>query len=115
MPRPLPAAVPELIVRLGKPMHPLIISIACLGLLLWGAGCKGKWASSARPLTIESVRQMSPTNSPRIFFEQRGGEIFVLVVDKYGDAHVHQLIYQGMSKPQVLELLKQKQKELEAQ
>jgi hypothetical protein len=56
---------------------------------------------------------MSPTNSEHISFEERGGEIFVSVGDRSGDAHIHKLIYEGISKQQALEILKQKQTELE--
>jgi hypothetical protein len=56
---------------------------------------------------------MNPTNTAQISFEERGGEIFVTVVDKYGDGHIHKLSYEGISKQKALEMLKQKQTELE--
>ena len=97
-------------------MRPLIILAACAGLLMGGAGCKPRsTASSAIPLTIQSVRQMSPTNATHISCEERGGEIFVSVTDRFGDAHIHKLTYEGISRQQALEVLKQKQTELEAQ
>ncbi len=58
---------------------------------------------------------MSPTNSTHISFEERGGEILVSVVDRLRDAHIHKWIYEGISRQRALEILKQKQTELEAQ
>ena len=56
---------------------------------------------------------MSPTNSTRISFEERGGEIFVTLTDKLGDNHIHKLELGTLSKQQALDILKQKQIELE--
>jgi hypothetical protein len=56
---------------------------------------------------------MSPTNTAQMSFQERDGGIFVTVVDKSGDGHIHKLSYEGISKQQALELLKQKQTELE--
>ena len=79
----------------------------CLG----AVGCTGK--SSAFPLSVQQVRQMSPANSTHISFEERSGEIFVSVTDKLGDSHIHKLELGTLSKQQALDLLKQKQMELE--
>ena len=83
-------------------------SALCLG----ATGCRQQ-QSSAFPLSVETVRQMSPTNTAQISFQERDGEIFVTVVDKLGDGHIHKLSYEGISRQQALELLKQKQTELE--
>ncbi len=93
-----------------------LISAACAGLMLGGWGCGPRsTASSAIPLTMQSLREITPTNSTHISFEEKGGEIFVSVADRFGDAHIHKLIYEGISRQQALEILKQKQTELEAQ
>jgi len=81
-------------------------------MFLGAVGC-GQQQSSAFPLSIETVRQMNSTNTAQILFQERGGEIFVTVVDKYRDGHIHKLSYDGISKQQALELLEQKQTELE--
>ena len=83
----------------------------CLALCLGAVGCTGK--SSAFPLSVQEVRQLSPTNSTRISFEERSGEIFVSVTDKLGDSHIHKLEFGTLSKQQALDILKQKQIELE--
>ncbi len=74
-------------------------------------GCREQ--TSAFLLNLQQVRQMSPTNSMHISFEERSGKIFVSVVDKFGDSHIHNLDFGGVSKQQALEFLKQKQTELE--
>ena len=56
---------------------------------------------------------MSSTNATHISFEERGGEIFVSVSDKPGDSHIHKLEFGTVSKQQALDILKQKQIELE--
>lgn len=88
-----------------------MILVTCSALLLGAVGCKPQ--SSAMPLTLQAVRQFDPTNTAQISFEERGGEIVVSVIDKYGDGHIHKLICEGTPKQQALELLKQKQTELE--
>jgi len=90
----------------------LMILAAGLALCLGAAGC-GPHQSSAFPLSVETVRQLSPTNTAQISFQEHGGEILVTVVDKSGDSHIHRLNYEGISRQQALELLKQKQAELE--
>ena len=85
-----------------------VCSVLCLGV----TGCSEQ--SSAFPLSLQQVRQMSPTNSMHISFEERGGKIFVSVIDKFGDSHIHNLDFSGVTKQQALEVLKQKQTELEA-
>jgi hypothetical protein len=91
--------------------HPTNVLAVCLALCLGAVGCTGK--SSAFPLGVQEVQQMSPTNSTRISFEERNGEIFVSVTDQLGDSHIHKLEYGTLSKQQALEILKQKQIELE--
>ena len=83
----------------------------CLALCLGLVGCTKK--SSAFPLSVQAVQQMSPTNSMRISFEERSGEIFVSVTDKFGDSHIHKLELGTLSKQQAVAILKQKQIELE--
>ena len=90
----------------------LMVLAAGLALCLGAAGC-GQHQSLAFPLSLETVRQLSATNTAQISFQERGKEIFVTVVDKHGDGHIHKLSYEGISRQQALDLLKQKQTELE--
>ena len=85
-----------------------VCSVLCLGM----TGCREQ--ASAFPLSLQQVRQMSPTNSMHISFEERGGKIFVSVIDKFGDSHIHNLDFGGVTKQQALEVLKRKQTELVA-
>jgi hypothetical protein len=98
-------------------MKPTITNLASflavgLALGLGAVGCNAK--SAGFPLSVQQVRQMSPTNSETISFEERRGEILVSVTDKYGDSHIHRLEFGTLSKQQALDLLKQKQAELGA-
>ena len=94
-------------------IYSLVLLAVFSGLFLGEIGCKPR--SSASPLTIQSVREIEPVNRTQISFEEKGGEIFVSVIDKYGDTHLHRLTYEGVSKEQALEILKQKKAELETQ
>ena len=85
-----------------------VCSVLCLGAI----GCTGK--SSAFPLSLETVRQLSSTNTTQISFEERGGDLFVWVTDRHGDSHIHKLDLGTNSKPQALGLLQQKQIELKS-
>ena len=88
-----------------------IMMIVCSGLCLSAIDCKREPA--AFPLSLQTVRQLNPANTTQISFEERGGEIFVSVTDKHGDRHIHRLNYEGVSKREALDLLKQKMSELE--
>ncbi len=88
----------------------IVLAVAS-AILTSHVGCKPK--SSAFPLTLQAVRQLDPTNTMQISFEERRGEIFVSVIDRHGDSHIHKLIYEGTPKQQVLKILKQKQAEFE--
>jgi hypothetical protein len=83
----------------------------CLAVCFGVAGCTKN--VPAFPLSVQQVQQLSPTNSTRISFEERGGEIFVSVTDKFDDSHIHKLQPGTLSKQQAVEILKQKQIELE--
>ena len=85
--------------------------VICFALCFGVIGCKPQ--SSAFPLSLGTVRKLDPTNTAQIAFEEKGGEIFVSVTDKQGDGHCHKLSHEGISKQQALEILKQKQNELE--
>ena len=91
--------------------HFINVLAVCSALCLGTAGCSGK--SSAFPLSLQQVRQMSPVNSTHISFEERGGEIFVSVTNKIGDSHIHKLELGAVSRQKSLDILKQKQIELE--
>ena len=82
----------------------LVLCVALSGV----AGCKGK--SSAFPLDLATLEK---THDGRISFEERGGEIFVRVTDRFGDCHIHRLEYQGVSRAKAREILRAKQAELE--
>ena len=89
------------------------LSVVCSALCLGSVGCTGK--SSAFPLSLETVRQLSSTNTAHISFAERDEDLFVSVTDRHGDSHIHQLDLGTNSKPHAVELLRQKQAELKAQ
>jgi hypothetical protein len=67
--------------------------------------------SSAFPLSLATLEQ---THDGRIAsFEERRGNIFVHLVDRFGDGHIHLLNHEGVSEQKALEILKAKQQELE--
>ena len=61
------------------------------------------------PLDVTTLREI---NSGSIEFEKKHGRIFVRVIDKYRDCHIHVFNHEGMTKAEALALLKEKQKEL---
>ncbi|MEI8064309.1 MAG: hypothetical protein WCH84_09620 [Verrucomicrobiota bacterium] len=91
-------------------MKVVSFNILALGLavLSGAAGCQEK--PSAFPLNLATVEQV---HSGRLSFKERGDEIFVSVIDRFGDGHIHILNYQGQTKPRALEALRKKQTELE--
>jgi hypothetical protein len=82
-----------------------------MGLFLACAGCARE--SSALPLDIATLEQLSPENTAGITYEEEGGTFVVSIIDKYGDGHRHRLILGDSTRAQALELLRQKQIELE--
>lgn len=86
----------------------LTIPAFCLLLCL----CACDKETSAFPLALSDVQKMNAANTGQIEFEERGGEIFVTVIDKYGDGHIHLLNHEGVSHQDALSLLRQKQSEL---
>ena len=92
-------------------MHFFNFLFVCSALCLGATGCAG--TSSGFPLSLQQVQQMSPVNSTNISFEERDVEIFVSVTGKVGDRHIHKLELGAGSKQQALDILKQKQIELE--
>jgi hypothetical protein len=87
---------------------PLLILAVVLAAFGGAAGCRRK--PSAFPLSLATVGQI---HSGRISVEERGGEIFVTVTDRFGDAHIHLLDHQGHSRQDAVEILRRKQSELE--
>ena len=75
-------------------------------------GCLGE--PSAFPLSLQTVRDMSPANTAGIEFEVKRGHVFVSVQDRHGDAHLHKLDPAGLSTEQAVDLLRRKQAELAA-
>ncbi|HUQ30523.1 MAG TPA: hypothetical protein VM095_00310 [Pyrinomonadaceae bacterium] len=85
--------------------------VAGLAVLILGlAGCARE--SSAFTLEIDALRQLSPESTAGITYEERRGTMYVTVIDKHGDGHVHRLILGDVTRAQALELLGQKQAEL---
>jgi hypothetical protein len=83
----------------------------CLAVFLGCTSCAPQ--PSGPSLDMETLRLLDPYSTRAIEFEERGGNILVTVVDKYGDAHVHHLVLgEGESRTQALELLRRKQDEL---
>jgi len=83
----------------------LFVVLAALG---GAAGCREK--SLAFPMSLATLEK---THDGRISFEERRGEIFVHLTDRFGDCHINLLDYRGVSKEKALEILKAKQVELE--
>ena len=79
-------------------------------LFLCCTGCARE--SSAFTLDIETLRQLSPDTTADINYEVDGVTVFVTVVDKHGDGHIHRLVLGDTSQAQALELLRQKKAEL---
>jgi hypothetical protein len=69
--------------------------------------------TSAFPLTVETLRTLNPENTAGISYEVDDDVVFVTVTDKYLDAHIHRLFLGNLTRTQAIELLKQKQLELE--
>ena len=90
-----------------KAVSCIVLVVAAVA-LTGAAGCKEK--SSAFPLNLATVEK---THDGRISFEEKRGEIFVYLTDRFGDCHIHLLDYHGVSKEKALEILKAKQAELE--
>jgi hypothetical protein len=61
---------------------------------------------------METLRQLSPETTAGINYEVDGGTVFVTVIDKHGDGHIHRLVLGDATRQQALELLGQKQTEL---
>lgn len=87
-----------------------VLGLSIVGFGLWYVnGRMGK--SSAVPITLATIEQI---DSGEISFEQRrSGEIFVHVIDRFGDGHIHVLNYEGVSTTKALEILTAKQREME--
>ena len=86
----------------------LCIVLIVVAAILGGAtGCREK--PSAFPLSLATLEKIQ---DGQISFEVRGDEIFVHVIDRFGDAHIHRLDRQGVSKQKALEILKDKEIEL---
>jgi hypothetical protein len=81
----------------------VVLFLSCIG-------CARK--SSAFTLDIEALRQLSPETTAGITFEEDRGTVFVTVIDKHGDGHLHRLVLGDVTRAQALELLGRKQAEL---
>jgi hypothetical protein len=81
-----------------------------LVLFMWCTGCARE--SSAFTLDIAALRQLSPESTAGITYEEDRGTVFVTVIDKHGDGHIHRLVLGDVTRAQALELLGQKQAEL---
>jgi hypothetical protein len=68
--------------------------------------------SSVFTIDMETVRQLSAETTARVTYEEARGTVFVTVIDKHGDGHVHRLVLGDATRTQALELLGRKQAEL---
>jgi hypothetical protein len=83
-------------------------------LLVLFSGCGGCARESPEfTLDLDALRQLSPENTAGITFAEEGGVVFVTVIDKHGDGHLHRLLLGDLTKTQAFDLLEQKQGELE--
>jgi hypothetical protein len=90
-----------------------VLIVAFVALVASVGGCARQ--SSAFPLDMRTVRELSRANTAQMSFEESGGDIFVTIVDKSGDGHIHRLSLDGTTRQQALVLLRQKQAEFGAQ
>ncbi len=95
-------------------MKPVLKTMAWISALLLAAVGAWYWngfpaRSSAFPMSVTALEQI---HDGQISFEEKHGEIFVHVTDRYQDGHIHRIDHPGMSKEQALERLKAKQVEL---
>jgi hypothetical protein len=90
--------------------HGSALLAGLLVILLCCAGCARE--SPAFTLNIEALRQLSPETTAGITYEEDRDAVFVTVIDKHGDGHVHRLVLGDVTRAQALELLSQKQAEL---
>lgn len=87
-------------------MLALLLLLAVVGVWCWN----GK---SAKPSGFPmSFIQLESIHDGQISFEEKHGEIFVHVIDRFQDGHIYQLDHPGISNEQTLEILKAKQVEL---
>ena len=84
--------------------------LAALVLVSSAIGCNSK-PSGGFPLSVGTVQQI---RDGQISFEEKGGRIVVSISDRYGDCHIHVLNHTGTSREEALEILRQKQVELES-
>lgn len=76
------------------------------------SGCSGNAQdSSAFTLTIEALRQLGPETTAGFTYEEDRGAIFVTVIDRYGDGHIHRLDLGDLTRAEALDLLAKKQAE----
>jgi len=88
------------------------LALAVLGVaLLLVRPNRSARSSSAFPLNVATVQSMA--DGAISAYEVQRGQIFVTVVDRYGDAHIHVLQHEGMSQEDALECLAEKKAELE--
>lgn len=62
-------------------------------------------------LTREQVRALDPETTAGITYEETDGAIFVTVIDRYGDGHLHRFILGDLTRAEALDLLARKQAE----
>ena len=63
------------------------------------------------PMQIE-LKTIEGFQEGKIIIEENFGEIFLTVGHKYGDAHIHLLKLEGVSKTEALKILNDKKQEL---
>ncbi|MBA4386736.1 MAG: hypothetical protein C0404_02075 [Verrucomicrobia bacterium] len=87
-----------------------IVAVICLG-LGFGVSCQPDF-SHQRKTTLQRVQQM--TSGSIRHYEEKYGEIFISIGDKYGDNHVFMLMHPGVTREQALEALRAKKADLES-
>jgi hypothetical protein len=97
--------------RLSGAVSVTTLLATLVGIFLGCTGCARQ--SSAFTLDIETLRHLSPEDAAGIAFEEDEGVLLVTVTDKYGDSHIHRLSLEGSSRAKAIELLGQKQLELQ--
>ena len=89
----------------------LLIALAALANFLGCTGCARE--SPVFALDIETLRQLDPETTAGIIYEENSGTLLVTVIDKHGDGHMHRLVLGDATRAAALDVLRQKQAELE--
>jgi len=72
-------------------------------------GCNAKFYGSGGSTTLSGIQSLE---TGQLRFEEKYGIIIVYITDPYLDCHSFELIHDGVTKNEALQILKEKQNEL---